>query len=234
MLALFLTLLLTAGCTTIDVQFARKTQTVAESDHSILLLALTESPLEIEAEECIADSVRTTVSGARIVSRDEFRRQVFYYAYPQSGEEAARYFTSLVRHPVTKARIAESGLRYAVSVQGGTDQQVEPIFGAAGGPGGGITVFGAHWTRKSHLEASIFDFQEATDAGTIRSLAEGDPWFLCIGVGPFCAPIGAAAFTETKACSSLGSAVATFLTGQNLPESSGSTSQSSTHGERSE
>jgi hypothetical protein len=223
--ALLLAVLLTVGCTTAQVQFARKTPTVAEPNHSILLLAMTESPLEIEAQECIADSVRAAIPGVRIIDRDEFRRSVFYYAYPQSGEEAARYLTSLAGHPVTKVRIAELGLRYAVSVQGGTDQKVDPIFIAAGGYGGFFTVLGAHWTRKSRLEASIFDFQEGADAGTIRSLAEGDPWFLCIGAGPFCAPMGAAAFTESKACSGLGSAVATFLTGGNPPDATTSTGE---------
>ena len=128
---------------------------------------------------------------------------------------------------VVEAAVASifSALAEFKTIHGGTEQQVEPIFGAAGGPGGGITVFGAHWTRKSHLEASIFDFQEVTDAGTIRSLAEGEPWVLGIGIGPFCAPIGAAAFTETIACSGLGKAVATFLTGGNLPESASSTDQ---------
>ena len=225
--ALLLTVFLTLGCTTAQVQFARKTQTIAERRDSVLLLALTESPLEIEAQECIGDSVRAAIPGVRIIDRDEFRRQVFYYGYPESGEEAARYLTSLARHPLTKARIAELGLRYVVSIQGGTEQQAEPIFGAAGGPAGGITVFGAHWTRKSRLEASIFDFQEVADAGTIRSLAEGDPWFICVGIGPFCAPMGAAAFTESKACSGLGTAVATFLTGGNPPDAATSTGEKS-------
>lgn len=224
-LALVLAIFLAAGCTTAEVQFARKTQTIIEPHHSVLILATTESPLEIDAEECISESVRAAIPDVRILNRDEFHRRVFYYGYPEREDESVQYFTSLVRHPVTKKRIAELALRYAVLVHGGTEQQGEPILGAIGGGGGAVTWFGAHWTRRSHLEAWIFDFKEVTEAGTIRFLAEGKPWIICIGLGPLCAPIGAAAFTETKACSGLGSAVATFLAGGSPPNSASSTGQ---------
>ena len=121
--------------------------TVVESHHAVLILDLTESPLEIEAEECTTESVRAAIPGVRIMTRDDFRRMGFYYGYPESEEESIKYFTMLA------------------------------------------------------------------------------PWFLSIGIGPFCAPIAAAAFTETIACSGLGKAVATFLTGGNLPESASSTDQ---------
>jgi hypothetical protein len=161
----------------------------------------------------------------RILSKDEFRHLVFYYGYPESLAESVAYFKSLALEPLLRERIADLGLRYAVSVHGETEQQGEPIFGAIGGMGGAITWFGGHWTRKSRLEASIFDLQQVNEAGTIRSLAEGEPWFLCVGFGPICAPIGAMAFTESTACTGLAKAIATFLSGGNLPGSPSSTDE---------
>src|SRR5262245_64247189 len=79
-------------------------------------------------------------------------------------------------------------------------------------PGGGMTVLGAGFDRKSNLTASIRDLQQG-QSGEVKASAEGKPWFACIGLLIMCAPIGAPAFTEAKACDEIGTAVSKFFTG---------------------
>jgi len=220
------TVLMCAGCTTARIEFARRAETVIHAPETVAILVSAESPLEIDAVRCISESIRDARPDVCIMTLDEFRHSVFYYGYPENQDENNQYFTLLANEPVLKERILELGLRYIVSIHGGTEQQGKPLFGAIAGQGAALTWFGMAWTRQSQLEASIFDLQQVVDAGTIRSFAEGRPWFLCVGIGPICAPIGAAAFTESTACKGLGEAVATFLTGGALPESGKSINQS--------
>ena len=222
-LLLLLMVSLWAGCTTSQVQFARQTKTTIEARETVAILISTESPLENDAVTCISDALRNARPGVRVITPDEFRRNIFYYGYPDNDDERRRYFTLLANEPALRERIAKLGLRYVVSLHGGTEQHGEPLLGAAGGGGAAITWFGMSWDRKSRLEASVYDLKQVVEAGTIRALAEGRPWFLCVGMGPFCVPMGAATFTESKSCTGLGAAVATFLTGGNLPESANST-----------
>jgi hypothetical protein len=74
-------------------------------------------------------------------------------------------------------------------------------------------VFGAVFDRKSNVTASVVDLQQG-QSGEVKASAEGKPWFACIGVLIMCAPIGALAFTEAKACDEIGTGVAKFLAGE--------------------
>jgi hypothetical protein len=212
--------LLASGCTTSQIDFVRKTDTMIDARERVAILLSTGSPLERDAVACIVEALRKAKSGVRIMTPDEFRRSIFYYGYPENPYERKKYFNLLANEPVLRERITGMDLRYVISLDGGTEQQSgDPFFGGGGGSGGGITVFGTTWKRQSWLEASIFDLKEVVESGTIQAYAEGRPWFLCVGVGPLCLPVGAAAFTESTACADLGAAVANFLTGGNLPES---------------
>jgi hypothetical protein len=216
---LFLSLVsLWGGCTTSQVQFARQTETAIEARETVAILISTESPLENDAVTCISDALRNARPGVRVITPDEFRRNIFYYGYPDNDDERRKYFTLLANEPVLRERMTEMRLHYVISIHGGTEQSGEPLIGGAGGGGGAITWFGMLWDRKSRLEASVYDLKQVVEAGTIRALAEGRPWFLCVGVGPFCVPMGAATFTESKSCAGLGAAVATFLTGESATD----------------
>jgi hypothetical protein len=216
------TVFLASSCTTSQIDFVRKAYTVIEAREAVAIVISTGSSLERDAVACIVEALRKAKPGVRILTPNEFRRDVFYYAYPENPYERKKYFNLLANEPVLRERIAGMDLRYVISIYGGTEQQSgEPFFGGAGGPGGGITVFGMDWKRQSWLEASIFDVKEVVESGTIQAYAEGRPWFLCVGVGPFCLPVGAATFTESTICTGLGAAVATVLTGGTLPTTTG-------------
>ena len=211
-------ILLWTGCTTPEIDSTQRIAGALEPHATVAILISTDSDLEREAVKCITASLRDAKPGVRFLYLEEFRRRVFYYGYPENENDRKKYFTSLASEPALRQRVIEIGIRYVISIYGGTEQKSKPLGGATGGAGGFLTWFGMAWDRKSRLEASIFDLQQVEDVGTVRAFAEGHPWFMCIGVGPFCAPIGAAAFTESTACKGLAEALAAVLTGRHSPE----------------
>ena len=211
-------ILLLAGCTTPQIDSTQRIAGALEPHATVAILISTDSDLEREAVECITTSLRDAKPGVRFLYLDEFRQRVFYYGYPENENDRKKYFTSLGNEPALKQRVIEMGIRYVISIYGATEQKSAPLGGFLGGAGGGFTWFGMAWDRKSRLEASIFDLQQVDDLWTVRTIAEGHPWFICFGIGHFCAPIGAAAFTESTACKGLAEALAAVLTGRHSPE----------------
>jgi hypothetical protein len=170
---------------------------------------------ESEIIECISDVVRKAHPTLRIVPPDKFRRTVFPDLAPEAAPNTPEYFALLLEHPAFKERVAALGIRYLISVIGGTEQTGGPAAGAIGGPGAGVLVIAGSWDRRTSLTASILDLQRGRPAGKLEAMATGKPWLLIVFPSPIM--IGAATFTESKACSDLGEAIAKFIAGGDTP-----------------
>lgn len=206
--------LLWAGCTTAQVQATRQIPTRIETHEPVAIVVSTETTeLASNAVGCISKALKEGFPNLRVILPDEFHKSAFPDVPLELAPRALIYLPLLLNDPAFRARIAPLGLRYLISVQGKTDQQSKFI----GGAGGGATAFGAQWDRKSNLTASILDLQQG-QSGEVTATAEGKPWFLCIGLGPLCAPIGAPAFTEAKACDEIGKGVAKFFAGESVSQ----------------
>jgi hypothetical protein len=202
------------GCTTAQVQVTRQIPTRIEAHEPVAIVVSHETTdLTSGAVGCISKALKDRFPNLQIVLPNEFHRTALPDVALELAPRALIYLPLLLNDPAFRARIAPLGLRYLISVQGKTDQQAEPFIGAVGGPGGGMTVLGAGFDRKSNLTASILDLQQG-HSGEVKALAEGKPWFACIGILIMCAPIGAPAFTEAKACDEIGTAVAKFFAGE--------------------
>jgi hypothetical protein len=211
---LFSAAFLWAGCTRAQVQATRQIPTRIETHEAVAIGVSPETTdLTSDAVGCISKALKERFPNLRIVLPDEFHRTAFPDVALELAPCALIYLPLLLNDPAFRARIAPLGLRYLISVQGKTDQQANPFAGGAGGGGGAVTVFGAVFDRKSNLTASILDLQQG-QSGEVRASAEGKPWFACIGLLIMCAPIGAPAFTEAKACDEIGTAVAKFFAGE--------------------
>ena len=216
--------ILWTGCTTAQMQLTREMRTQIEPHDAVAIVA----PREAEGSEdisfataalnCISTALRDTYPALKIVSADQFYRTAFPDLTAEQTPHATNYRSLLAEDPKFRERISRLGLRYLISVEGRTYQKAEPIIGLIGGPGGGATVLGVGWDRKSNLTASILDIKQSLGAGEVRASASGKPWFVCVGALVFCAPLGAPAFTEGKACKELGEGVVKFLAGENHPD----------------
>ena len=206
--------LLWAGCTTAQVQATRQISTEIETHEPVAIVVSPETTdLTSDAVGCISKALKERFPNLRIVLPDEFHKTAFPNVALELAPRALIYLPLLLNDPAFRARIAPLGLRYLISVQGKTDQHAKQIVGGVGGPGGAVTALGAEWDRKSNLTASILDLQQG-QSGEVKALAEGKPWFVCVGLGPLCLPLGAPALTEAKACDEIGKAVAKFFAGE--------------------
>jgi hypothetical protein len=208
-----------AGCTTAQVQAVRHTATGIEPQEALVILFSPQFSLDarpIEEKEivtCISDEVRKGQPGLRIVSPDEFRRTAFPNLAPEAAPNSPEYLDLLLNHASFRERISSLGIRYLISVRGGTEQKGEVSGGGIGGGGAAVLVIGGSWDRKTELVASVIDLKQETASGEIKASASGRPWFFAVLPSPLV--LGMPAFTEAKACGELGQALAKFLAGEN-------------------
>lgn len=208
------------GCTTAQVQAIRQTPTQIEPREGIAIIFSRQFSLDgrpIEEKEivnCISDAVRREQPGWRIVSPDEFRRTAFPDLSPEAAPNSPEYLGLLLNHASFRERISSLGLRYLISVHGGTEQKGEASAGAIGGGGAAVLVVGGLWERNTRLTASILDLKESREAGSVAASATGRPWFFAVLPSPLV--LGMPALTESTACGELGQALAKFLAGEKL------------------
>jgi len=162
-----------------------------------------------DAADCVKSAIAESVPRARLVSREQFQRGVFpdvsFEALPLSRESLAL----LSKDEAFRERTRATGVRYLVTVGGGTDQP-RPWGGGVcgGGPGGAGCAGFWLWKRDSTLWAEIIDLESGEAAARVEAAVSGRPWFMILGIFP----LGAPSFTETWACHKLGRGVAEFLT----------------------
>jgi len=208
---IFAMISLLAGCTTAQVHDVGETSGGIRPREAIAILTVTDSPLEGEAVGCISEAVRTAHPKARIIPPDEFRRTVFAARPPDDEAERAKYLTSLANEPAIRDRMDSLGIRFLMSVGGGTEQGGDLLVS----PPAPIVLWVAH--RRSTLAASILDLNQARQAGELHAEASGHPWFVLI----YILPLGAPAFTEGRVCKDIGEAVVHYLKGEPTPGPSG-------------
>lgn len=211
--------LILCGCTRVSVQSFRDMPALVEPHDAVAIVISDETTdFAVNAEGCVSKALKETFPTLRVISSDDFYRIAFPNTVTEKAVRTSTDISLLLKETAFRERIAPLGLRYLISIQGGTQQKGEPVVGAFGGPGGAATVLGATWDRVSSLNASIMDLKKDQSIGSLWVSASGKPWFICIGFGPLCAPLGAPAFTESEACGSFGEGVARFLKGEELPE----------------
>jgi hypothetical protein len=201
-----------AGCTTAQVQITRSNSTRIEA-HEAIAIVVSHDGTELASESvlCVTKALHEKFPAIRFILSEEFHRAAFPDMALEFAPRALIYLPLLLNDPAFRARIAPLGFRYLIAVRGKTEEEGNPIVGGFGGPGGAVTVLGWSADRKSTVTAEILDLKQDTSRGEIKASAEGKPWFVCVGALVFCAPLGAPAFTEAKACSEIASAVAGFF-----------------------
>jgi hypothetical protein len=220
-IGLLATALMAGGCVSVGqvrVLSFREMPTLIEPHDAVAIAVSDEiTDLAVSAEGCINNALKQAFPTLRIISSGDFYRIAFPDAAPDKSVRTYTDFSLLLKEPPFRERIAPLGLRYLILVEGGTQQKGEPIIGGAGAGLGAVTAFGWSGERQSSLWASILDLEKYQPAGHVLAEASGKPWWTCVGLGPFCVPLGAAVFTESGACAKVGEGVGQFLKGEEVP-----------------
>lgn len=167
---------------------------------------------ERSVERCLQNAIRDTNSRWKIITANEFRHTLFpgknFVDVPHSAETLLLSF----QDKEVLRRAQSLGIRYLIVIEKDTHTYGEEGTFAAEG---GIWGVGQSWTRYSHFLATIIDVKQQEKSGFLLSTASGQagyiiPFFVILPLPPV--PLLAA--TESKACSSLGSAVVNFIEGK--------------------
>jgi hypothetical protein len=150
---------------------------------------------EHDFAECVSDALTRASPTTRVISDEEFRRQLFPWFEPATAPRSEEGFQSLLGKPLVSKKLEELGVRYAVFVRGSTREETFH---------GGVPYV-AVWAgvnKDTQLGVSVWDLKSAELAGKLH--ASGSGTFLML-------PIPLPAATESIACSDIASELAEFL-----------------------
>lgn len=200
---------LLSGCMTARVEESRQApETKIQEGEAVVLLTRHQSNVrETEAsfQECVIDELASGDHPLPTRSEQEFMDGLFPWFEPRLAPTAVEQLPKLLAQPGVAERIADTGVRYVIWLDGET-QTVD---------GGGtiscdLLGFGCvgfqWWQKDSTYEASIWDLKTASAAGIISTAVTGTSYMPALVV-----PIPIIARTKNAACEGLAKQLKEFL-----------------------
>jgi hypothetical protein len=201
-----------SGCMTARIDESRELQTKIAADEAVVILA--KPQIEgASAEDGFMDCVSSNLGSGRgklmVRGNNEFVDQLFPWFEPGTAPTRPEAVTSVLARPGVSERVAETGVRYIVWLDGSTrktDGGGSLACGAAPGAAGCIG-FG-WWEKESAYEATIWDLKQAKTAGTIGTNVTGTSAIIGAVV-----PLPFIARVEGTACDRLAEQLRSFFQG---------------------
>jgi hypothetical protein len=206
------TLLLTSGCMTAKFEESRNNSTAIASHEAVVLLAkpnVEGISAEDEFMDCVGNKM-SRATGIQVRSNDEFVDSMFPWLEPSTAPQRPEGVTRLLAKDVVADRIAASGVRYLIWVDGTTRQTDSggSITCTLGPAGGGCIGFG-WWEKESDYQAVVWDLNTARTAGSVSTNVTGTSALLGIVL-----PLPFIARVESTACDRLAGQLGGFLRGE--------------------
>jgi len=205
------TLLMVSGCMTARLEEDRNTTTSIEAHEAVVLLA--KPHVEgITAEDEFMDCVGKKMSartGIQVVPNDAFVDSMFPWLEPSTAPQRPEGVTKLLARDAVADRIAESGVRYLIWVDGATRQTDSggSITCTLSPAGGGCIGFG-WWEKESDYQAVVWDINTAKTAGSVSTNVTGTSALVGVLV-----PLPFIARVQGAACDRLAEQLGAFLHG---------------------
>jgi hypothetical protein len=151
------------------------------------------------AMECVGNHLRAYNPPVEIVLAESVRFDFFPWLEPSTAPTNLEDLRTLVFQPAIEQKIRGLGVRYLLSIQGGTTTSIPGGGIFCGGSGMGAGCFGfAYGSHQSSFTASIIDLQENGEHSEVASKQSSDVY-----VPAFLLPIPLIAPTEAAACERL-------------------------------
>jgi hypothetical protein len=205
-------LVLLSGCMTARLEEDRNMTTAIASHEAVVLLA--KPHVEgITAEDEFMDCVGEKMSrqrGIQVRPNDEFVDSMFPWLEPSTAPQRPEGVTRLLDRDMVADRIAESGVRYLIWVDGATRKTDSggSITCTVGPAGGGCIGFG-WWEKESDYQAVVWDISEAKTAGSVSTNVTGTSALVGVLV-----PLPFIARVQGTACDRLATQLGAFLKGE--------------------
>ena len=205
-------LLLLSGCMTARLEESRNTSTSIASHEAVVLLA--KPHVEgISAEDDFMDCVGNKMAssgGIQVRPNDAFVDSMFPWLEPSTAPQRPEGVTKLLARDVVAGRVAESGVRYIIWIDGATRQTDSggSITCTVSPAGGGCIGFG-WWEKESDYQAVVWDLTTARTAGSVSTNVTGTSALVGILV-----PLPFIARVQGTACDRLAAQLGAFLRGE--------------------
>jgi len=199
-----------AGCMQSRVEESREMPTKIVKGEAVVILAKPQiegAGAEDGFMDCVSHSLEDTTIAVR--GNDEFVDALFPWFEPGTAPSKAEAVAALLSHPGVSEKVAESGVRYVVWLDGGTsktDGGGSLACGAAPGAAGCIG-FG-WWEKESDYEATIWDLQQARSAGSVGANVTGTSAIIGAIV-----PLPFISRVQTAACNRMAGQLRSFFNG---------------------
>jgi hypothetical protein len=208
-------LALLSGCMTAQLDENRHLSTAIASHEAVVLLAkphVEGITAEDEFMDCVGEKM-TRQTGIQVRPNDAFVDSMFPWLEPSTAPQRPEGVSKLLAKDVVADRIAESGVRYIVWIDGATRQTDSggSITCTLGPAGGGCIGFG-WWEKESDYEATVWDLNTARTAGSVTTNVTGTS--ALVGV---ILPLPFIARVQGTACDRLAGQLGSFLKGEDIP-----------------
>ncbi len=205
-------LLVLSGCMTAQLEESRRMDTAIAAHEAVVLLAKPQvegTTTEDGFMDCVGDHMAAR-SGIQVQSNDAFVDSMFPWLEPATAPQRPEGMTRLLARDAVARRIADSGVRYIIWIDGATRKTDSggSIACSIGPTGGGCLGFG-WWEKESDYEAVVWDLDTAKTAGSVSTNVTGTSALVGVLV-----PLPFIARVQGAACDRLASQLTAFLRGE--------------------
>jgi hypothetical protein len=208
-------LALISGCMTAQLEEDRQLSTAIASHEAVVLLAKPQVEgvsAEDDFMDCVGDRMART-AGIQVRPNDLFVDSMFPWLEPSTAPQRPEGVSKLLAKALVADRVAESGVRYIIWIDGATRQTDSggSITCALGPTGGGCIGFG-WWEKESDYQATVWDLNTARTAGSVSTNVTGTSALVGVLV-----PLPFIARVQGTACDRLAGQLSAFLKGEDIP-----------------
>ena len=207
---LAISVLSACGVTARMEPYKQTNSVINEGEQVVVLARKHHATHEAEGDfiECISDGLSDGRDGLLVHSSTEFEDKLYPWFEPSMAPLSTDDLTELLEKPGVLDQVEETGVRFVVWLDGSTDRTASGggITCAAGVGGAGCMGL-AWWEDDARYDATVWDLQELTSAGTIYADFVGRSVMPAIVI-----PIPLIARPQAKACRGLTDQLYDFLT----------------------
>ena len=208
-----------SGCMTAKLEETRNTTTAIAAGEAVVLLAkphVEGMTSEDDFMDCVGNKLQAS-TGIPVRPNDAFVDSMFPWLEPSTAPQRPEGVTKLLARDVVAQRVAESGVRYIIWIDGNT-RKIDgggSMSCAISPAGGGCIGFG-WWEKESDYQAVVWDLTTAKTAGSVSTDVTGTSAMVGVLV-----PLPFIARVRGAACSRLATQLGTFLRGEDPSAAAG-------------
>jgi len=205
-----------AGCMQSRVEESREMPSHISKGEGVVILAKPQvegAGAEDDFMDCVSNELKGGKANIAVAGNNEFVDKMFPWFEPGTAPSKPEAVAALLTRPGVSEKVAGTGVRYVVWLDGSTqktDGGGSLACGAAPGAAGCIG-FG-WWEKESAYEATVWDLKQAKSAGSVGTNVTGTSAIIGAVV-----PLPFIARVQSAACNRLAQQLRTFFTEGDAP-----------------